>query len=127
VSVAVVPRVSGFCVSVFLCFCVSVFLPPKYIPTKGGSFWFLLVPFGSFWFLLAPLVTFLVSKMFSVGTATDYHTHYDLLCATLALKHKCVQHMLQLQRNAERDSNGSLSSSVPGSLAAIFEVTLSMG
>ena len=35
----------------FLCFCVFVFLPPKYIPTKGGSFgdfWFLLVPFGSF-------------------------------------------------------------------------------
>jgi hypothetical protein len=83
--------------------------------------------------MAVPLVTFgsfgdcLVSKMFSVGTATDYHTHYDLLCATLALKHKCVQHMLQLQRNAERDSNGSLSSSVPGSLAAIFEVTLSMG
>ena len=39
--------------------------------------------------------------------ASDFHTHYDLLCATVALKHKCVQHMLQLQRKAERDSNGS--------------------
>ena len=105
VSVAVVPH-------------VSVFLPPKYTPTKGVAV--PLVTFGSFGDCL-------VSKMFSVGTATDYHTHYDLLCATVALKHKCVQHMLQLQRNAERDSNGSLSSSVPGSLAAIFEVTLSMG